>query len=259
MGEASMPFKMQIRASNAPLKRFLFVITTTKREVDRVSLPFFLSVNRIVFPPKYSVDVSVFFENTVGLSERYNSILDDKDNEKYDYICFIHDDLWINDVFILDKIDKCSSSFDLIGTCGGKGWVPQKETSKPMIWTTSSKDAGMSGFMIHSAKSEILGKDKKLGIDGRMMFATSYGMSPSRVLTIDGNFICFTKKAISAHLRFDTDFRFHFYDIDVSFRAYAKGLTTGTAPICVTHDSLGLSVSQPEFMESQKKFLSKWF
>ena len=78
-------------------------------------------------------------------------------------------------------------------------------------------------------------------------------------MTLDGQFICFTRKAVEAGLKFDEKFQFHFYDMDVCLAANKLGLKVGTAPILATHQSLGQSVMNPEFMTSQKQFIDKWF
>jgi hypothetical protein len=47
--------------------------------------------------------------------------------------------------------------------------------------------------------------------------------------------------------------------MDISLSAFVKKLSVGVSPILATHESIGDSQSQPEFLESQKKFLLKWF
>ena len=62
--------------------------------------------------------------------------------------------------------------------------------------------------------------------------------------------IVFTRGAVEAGLKWDEQFRFHFYDMDICAQAAKKGLKVGTAPILLTHGSVGASVAQPEFLEA---------
>ena len=60
-------------------------------------------------------------------------------------------------------------------------------------------------------------------------------------------------------LRFDEQFQWDFYDIDICLNAYKKGMKVGVEPIILTHGSIGKGLLKPEFLESQRKFLDKWF
>lgn len=83
-------------------------------------------------------------------------------------------------------------------------------------------------------------------------------MSPSRTLTIDGSFMCFTKKVVGK-LKFNDKFYFDFYDMALCMDAYKLGFKVGVVPILMTHQSQGLGVFKPEFMEAQRKFLNEYF
>ena len=78
-------------------------------------------------------------------------------------------------------------------------------------------------------------------------------------MTLDGSIIIFTRNAVEKGLRWDEDnFRFHWYDMDICAQAHKLGLRVGTAPILLTHGSVGASVAQPEFMKGQRRFVEKW-
>lgn len=244
------------------------VVPTTKTAADVLSdhsaLPPLMCVERMNLWNDAVVDMEVVFENFDGLSTVFNRVLEESVAESFrgkrdDFVIFVHDDVWLNDVLMFDKIKSASESLDVIGACGGKTWNPNlTEKGKPIIWTVASSESGGSGFMTHSPTVNWNPSIHDMNYRGRSMFATNYGNSPSRTLTIDGAFMCFGRKAIDT-LRFDEMFRFHFYDMDVSMSAYAKGLRLGTAPILLTHNSLGESVAQPSYLEMQEKFLEKWF
>ena len=240
---------------------FKFVIATRKKELEKDNLPFFRFLSLFNSNGKYSIENEIFYENSDGLPTVYNKIIESerKSEKKSDFVIFVHDDIWINDIFIFDKILSASKYFDVIGVCGGKGWETYGDGNTPIIWTHASRGKGMSGFMAHAADDSQSQLKHDMTYDGRSIFSTSYGHSPSRTLTVDGCFICFSRSAIERGLSFDEMFKFHFYDMDVCFSAYVNGIKVGTAPILLTHESLGLSVAQPQFIESQKAFLKKWF
>lgn len=132
---------------------------------------------------------------------------------------------------------------DVVGVAGGKGWNRPKDETKPVGWNVASRECGLNGFIIHR--------------EGDSSFATSFGPSPARTLTVDGCFIALMNKGLE--LRFDEQFDFNHYDIDLSFQAYKKGLNVGVEPIILTHGSLGKGLLKPEFLDSQRKFIDKWF
>lgn len=241
--------------------KFKFIVATRKKKTERDSLPIFRFLSLFNAGEKYSIDTEILYDNSDGLPKVYNSIIDREieSAEKSDFLIFVHDDIWINDVFIFDKILSANKYFDVIGVCGGKGWESYGDGTVPMIWTHASRGKGMSGFMAHAADDSQSRIKHDITYDGRSIFSTSYGHSPSRTLTVDGCFMCLSKSAVERGLKFDEMFNFHFYDMDLCFYAYVKGIKVGTAPVLLTHESLGLSVSQPQFMESQKAFLKKWF
>lgn len=229
---------------------------------NRKLIPSIWCLDKMNFNNELFVDVEIIWENKDGLSTVYNRVLEDsvKDElKKDDFVIFMHDDIWLNDVLVFDKIFDISDKLDVIGVCGGKTWTYKNtENGKPIIWTVASAQAGASGFMLHGASISWNPNLHDMDYEKRSFFSSNYGSSPSRTLTIDGSFMCFGRKAIET-LRFDDQFKFHFYDMDVSFSAYVKGLKVGTAPILLSHNSLGESVAQPSYMEMQRKFLDKWF
>lgn len=240
---------------------FFFVVATRKMEKDKDCLPIIKTLSMMNLTERVNIKVFIKFENNEGLSTIYNRFISEHEDEidSNSYVVFVHDDIWINDVLFFDKIISSSKKFKVIGACGGKAWNSYGNGETPVIWTHASRGAGMSGFMIHAADESQSQVKHDVTFEGRSIFASNYGYSPSRTLTIDGCIICFTKQAIDSGLRFDERFKFHFYDMDVCFSAFVKKLEVGTAPILVTHESLGYSVSQPQFLESQKMFFEKWF
>ena len=82
----------------------------------------------------------------------------------------------------------------------------------------------------------------------------------TEVVCIDGLCIILSKKLIEKGLRFDTGISdFDFYDTDVSFQTifnYKGKIGVMIEP--VFHESEGLGILKPEFIEYEKKFREKW-
>jgi hypothetical protein len=58
-------------------------------------------------------------------------------------------------------------------------------------------------------------------------------------------------------VRFDPQFRFHFYDTDFSRSCEQAGLSMGTWPIALTHLSAG-KWQTPEWDAAFQAYLAKW-
>lgn len=90
-----------------------------------------------------SVDVWVEFQNTAGLSQRYNEFLDK--GLDYSAIGFVHDDWLCNDFQFFDKV--YGSKFDVIGVVGGLRYsVPLDWETRPYLWTEAAQGKA-SGFV----------------------------------------------------------------------------------------------------------------
>ena len=222
--------------------KFKFVIATGKPNGTRLPIHDFLDN---VKHEGIDVELDIHYENTSGLPKVYNKAIDNSTD--FDFVVFVHDDVWINDHQFFSKV--INSKYDIVGAVGGCYWgVPSGYPidEKPLIWTTATCGRGASGFMNHDLKNGYF-------------LPSSYGVAPKETTTLDGSIIIFTRKAIQAGLRWDEQFNFHFYDMDICFSAHRLGLNVGTANILLTHESVGGSVVQPEFMASQRKFIEKWF
>lgn len=233
---------LMIRHVDYPEFRVLFSTATQLSSIEDVDFVKNLQLD-IQQPFQFEIHVEGAVENKDGLPKVYNRILD-KYKGQYDAIVFIHDDIVINDCLIYWKLKQAfDKGMDVVGVAGGRGWMPPKDETKPVGWNVASRECGTNGFIIHR--------------EGDSTFATSFGPSPARVLTIDGCFMALMNKGLE--LRFDEDFQFHFYDMAICMEAYKKGLAVGVEPIILTHGSIGRGLLTPEFLEAQKKFIGKYF
>lgn len=186
---------------------------------------------------------NVVFENVHGLPEIYNAaIAEARDHE---FLVFVHDDVWIDDYFLADRVLEGCQKFDVIGLAGNRrrvagqpGWAFVNDR---FAWDDR---ANLSGCVAH----------------GSVPFGavSSFGPVPAECELLDGVFLAARKSVlINRDVRFDSRFRFHFYDMDFCRSARQEGLKLGTWPICITHQSGG-AFGSPEWIEACRTYLDKW-
>jgi GT2 family glycosyltransferase len=188
--------------------------------------------------------VRIAFENTRGLPLIYNTSLDSEDDAEA--VVFIHDDVWIDDYFFADRVLEGLQHFDVIGVAGNKRILPNQPAwafvDASMRWDDFSN---LSGSVAHAEQpfGEI----------------TYFGPVPAACELLDGVLIAVNKARIkAAGVRFDPLFNFHFYDIDFCRSARRAGLSLGTWPICITHQSPG-AFGTPSWRANLLHYAQKWF
>lgn len=190
------------------------------------------------------VELRQVMNNTEGLSKVYNRIIEESAKFEYDFIAFVHDDVWIDDALILQKIQKYSKQYDIIGLAGGLN----PKITEPILWHIMCKREDLRGYVNHF--HTINGEE--------VTYMTSFGQTPARVAMIDGVFMCINVKTIG-DWRFNENYDFHCYDLASCLDANKKGLKIGVAPINVIHKSHGLSsLEDPIFRKNQAQFLKEY-
>lgn len=234
---------MAIRGTDRASSRICFVAATRLSE-ERFwrESPLALSLRTHLQDP--SVTLQVAFNNKKGLPEIYNEAIA---NQEADIMVFIHDDIWIKDLKILEKIREAVKSFDIVGLAGNTriskkqpAWLFKKLDGTNFIW-----DHGyLSGEVFHGSP-----ENPELSV---------FGPTPAACELIDGLFIAASKKQLtSSKVYFDELFDFHFYDLDFCRTARKKGLSIGTWPIGILHISKG-AFGSPSWREGYKSYFSKW-
>jgi GT2 family glycosyltransferase len=185
------------------------------------------------------------FANTRGLPEIYNARIQAEDGD--DLLVFVHDDVWIDDYFLADRVIDGLQTYDVIGVAGNRRRVPAQPAwaflldEMRLVW---DEKVNLSGAVAH----------------GKAPFGTVsfYGPTPSDCELLDGAFLAARKSSLkSANVLFDLRFEFHFYDMDFCRSARRQGLRLGTWPICLTHQSGGAFASEP-WKEKYRQYLEKW-
>ena len=176
---------------------------------------------------KHDTRLSSFiaFDNRRGLPDVYNDRI--RSEKSPDILVFVHDDVWLDDYFIADRILSGLKVYDAIGVAGNLRRAP----GQPAWWCvdekfTRDKLEYLSGGVAH----------------GKHPFGavSPFGATPAECELLDGVLIATRKSTLLAHeIAFDPQFDFHFYDMDLCRNFRSNGLRLGTWPICITHQSVG--------------------
>lgn len=184
----------------------------------------------------------IALSNSRGLPEVYNRRIDADDPSEV--LVFIHDDVWIEDVFFVDRVIEGLKIFDVIGIVGSRRRQPFQR-----LWGMSPITKAMDrGFT-----TGVVGQG-----DGPLGEISPYGPVPAECVLLDGLMIAAKKSRLkSTGVRFDERFQFHFYDLDFCRSATTAGLRIGTWPISVTHRSRGI-VGGADWLAASAVYFEKW-
>jgi glycosyltransferase involved in cell wall biosynthesis len=203
-----------------------------------------ISLKRINFDA--SIVPRITFNNKKGLPAIYNDAIESANQDSY--LVFMHDDVWIDDYFFAKRIIEGLNHYDIIGLAGNR-----RRVAKQPAWLYKSFDSGklaldqeenLSGAVAH-------GKSSFGGV-------SYFGSSPAACELLDGVLLA-TKKSVlvNKNCKFDEAFDFHFYDMDFCRRARSVGLSLGTWPIAITHQSGGDFVSEL-WLKNHATYIDKW-
>lgn len=160
-------------------------------------------------------------------------------------LVFTHDDVWLDDCFLADRLIDALERFDIVGVAGNLRVLPHQPAwafvDREFTWDDPSQ---LSGAVAHSKNPF-----------GPISF---YGPAPAPCELLDGVFLAVKASVLgSSKLQFDERFRFHFYDLDFCREARRLGLRLGTWPIALTHASGGRFGSR-EWNAERRVYFEKW-
>jgi GT2 family glycosyltransferase len=206
---------------------------------DRAALG--ISLRRLA--PETRLVPRVTFSNQRGLPELFNARISARDS--LELLVFMHDDVWIDDHFLADRVVEGLRTYDVIGIVGNRRRVRYQPawcvSDTKFTWDDK---ANLSGSIAHGAQP----------------FApvSVYGAVPAECELLDGVFLAARKSALLQNgVLFDPRFEFHFYDLDFCRSARQRGLRLGTWPICLTHQSGG-SFGTAKWREKYRLYIEKW-
>jgi GT2 family glycosyltransferase len=189
-----------------------------------------------------NVEIKIFFNNTRGLSVIYNETIQTSTSE---YIIFVHDDVWLDDYFLIKRVEEGLNYFDIIGLAGNRRRLPKQ----PSWYFTNERfipdsTKYLSGAVGHGANPA-----------GAVSY---YNHSPASCELLDGLFLATKIDTLKNNgVFFDPQFEFHFYDMDFCRSARQASLHIGTWPIAVTHQSGG-AFGLGQWQELYQQYLDKW-
>ncbi len=226
------------------LKQKLLIVAATRVAPNPFmeSMPLGRSLRRISFDRR--IEARPAFNNRDGLPAVYNRQISEENRDKM--LLFVHDDVWLDDCFVFDRVSEALAAFDIVGLAGNTRRLPRQpawgfSTETPF---TPEERRYLSGIVSDG--------DQPLGKPSR------YGPPGLECMSLDGVFLaarCAT--LLDSGVRFDERFMFDFYDLDFCRSAEAAGLRMGTWPIAVTHTSLG-RFGSPKWHAALRAYREKW-
>lgn len=206
---------------------------------------------------------AVFHNNKQGLPACYNEYVRQRRAHILivgDIAVFMHDDVRVEDALFRDKLMEAMEHFDVVGVAGTSDFIITEHS----MWHHTPVQA-RSGAVTHPDYGDLQEDPTNTvpkmydGVD--MCGVASFGPMPKRCVVLDGLFLAVNleKVFVEAGILFDTQFDFHFYDLDFCLRCHNVGLRLGTWPIHVVHESPGLrSFEDPDFIRNRDNFKDKW-
>lgn len=166
---------------------------------------------------------SIVFNNREGLSAVYNQFISDE--HAGEIILFTHHDVYLEDYWIVQRLNEALEVYDAVGVLGQSYPFPAVEwDGKVVHWDRGTMAQGVPGDDFYNSQCE--------------QWACS---SPGRVYAISGEFIAInTDTVLENGVKFDEAFSQDFYDLDFSRSCTKEGLRLGVWPIVETHNGIGL-------------------
>lgn len=221
------------------------VVVATRLGKDRFFSESSTGLSLANFQATSRVRVRLFYENLLGLSEIYNTAIEEVINEDVTLV-FVHDDVVFTDFFWTDRVLSGLSEFDLVGVVGNT-----RRSHNQASWIIRS-DRSLDD---RKYLSGAIGQDEKGSFPPKRLDV--FGPSGLECKLLDGVFLAIRSCTLrESGLRFDPQFKFHFYDMDFCRAAESRKLKLGTIPLSVIHKSYGQLNS--EWHDSYKKYLAKW-
>lgn len=195
------------------------------------------------------IQVSLACQNKAGLPHVYNRVITSANADKI--VLFVHDDVWIDDVWLIQRLHEGLLRYDVLGVAGNRRRDPNQPSwafpGHVGQWDDKSNLMGCVAHEIKQAKTEK--KTDKVSV---------YGVSRGPARLLDGVLLAARVRVLlQSGTRFDERFRFHFYDLDFCRTAEARGLRLGVWPMAISHLSAG-NFKTPDWYAAYGSYVGKW-
>lgn len=219
---------------------FLVTATRAKTDAEFKKRPICRSIEKFYnMHERWDFDFDVVKDNKEGLSTVYNRYLTEE--HKNDIVLFVHDDLIISDLFLVELLRK--SPYTVTGLAGSTGFNPHYEKA---AWHLMSPKEKWVGEVRH--------------IKDNRVWTTTFGNTTSHATLLDGLFLAVdVEEILKTKARFNEEFAFHHYDISFCFECTNNKVKKGILPISVIHYGLGDSMISKDWEESNEKFKKTYY
>ena len=192
------------------------------------------------------LNVILYPANQKGLSEIYNSAIDQYSGEPCIFV-FAHDDLHILDFYWMHSILNGLNHFGVVGCAGNISRAPYQPSwafkNLQLEWDEAKNLSGVVGHGSQFPPEDAL---------------SIFGPPFQQVKLLDGLFLAvFSETLRKNYLRFDEKFNFHFYDMDFCRQAEIRGVTMGTIPLSLIHESGG-NFGTVSWRQGYETYIKKW-
>ncbi len=222
----------------------ILIVSATRLSEDEFYSTSALGQTLSITYAKLNLRRQIYFNNKNGLSECYNDAIENVAADD-DIIVFVHDDVFITDFFWIDKLLWGVGQFSILGVAGNRRRVPGQPAwaflNTQGVWDTPQNLSGLIGY----------GQGFPCGL-------SFYGPPGVACKLIDGVFMAATRATFQQYkLRFDPQFTFHFYDMDLCRQAEALNIPVGTVPLGLVHQSGG-DFRSPAWQDAHNRYFAKW-
>lgn len=223
------------------------VVSATRRSRDDFWTHSALGCSLKRFSQDPRIICHIEYENRCGLPEIYNRAI--HSDSPADMLVFIHDDVWLEDLFWVERVAEACHRYDVVGLAGNTSRGPM-QPAWCFVWGEHEGVFQLDDIR-HLSGSIAHGKERGGSI-------TKLGAAGVACELIDGVFIAARKAALlNRNVAFDPRFKFHFYDLDFCREVRSKGMTIGTWPISVTHQSEG-AFGSAVWWQGYRDYIGKW-
>ena len=220
-------------------------VVATRSSFDNFFTETALGRSLALYYPLGGIQVRVFESNTAGLPSVYNKAIEEARTQPA-LLVFCHDDLHLCDFFWADHLREGIQRYNIVGLAGNLRRVPRQPgwafIDEKLTWDARENLSGVVGHGDGFPSSNL----------------SVFGPSGQPVKLLDGLWLaCESQLLIDKGLRFDERFKFHFYDLDFCREAEKLGLSMGTWPISVVHQSSGV-FGTPSWRAGYADYMDKW-
>ncbi len=189
-------------------------------------------------------EVILFDNNRSSLSALYNSAIESAADSPA-ILVFLHDDIHIMDLFWQQNVRQGLAQNDIIGIAGTTKRISGQPSWAFVDGAYTWDKPNLSGIVAHGSVFP----------PASINF---YGEVPRQCVLMDGVFLAVhSNTLIRNSLKFDEQFKFHFYDLDFCRQAELRGLRMSTWPISLVHESAG-GFGDDTWNESYRLYLAKY-